>query len=143
MKNNVKSKNVNSNFGYICNWISKTNEYAVRNEDEIYLLTSDGKFNEDKEDIQYEDEYQNYKEEIDSLFEKRKLFFIVLFKNVKLKFYIPYIKNKFYLSIFEKSFLKRLSVNEFTLFSIGFINEFQSNVFKRKKFFKYFTYTTM
>ena len=70
MKNNVKSKNVNSNFGYICNWISKTNEYAVRNEDEIYLLTSDGKFNEDKEDIQYEDEYQNYKEEIDSLFEK-------------------------------------------------------------------------
>ena len=65
---------------------------------------------------------------------KRKLFFIVLFK---------YIKIKIHLFSFENSFSKKLSFNNFTLFSIGFINEFQSNVYKHKKFFRYFTYTTM
>jgi len=92
----------------------------------VDLLLPNVKFNKTKGQIQHKDKYQKFNE--------RKLFFIVLFK---------YIKVKFHLFSFEKSFVKKLSFNNFTLFSIGYINEYQANLYKHKKFFKYFTYTTM
>ena len=113
------------------NKLKNTNVDCSIWEDETYLLLPKFKFDEK---FQHEDENQSYKEEIESLFEKRKLFFIVLFK---------YIKVKFYLFSFEKSFVKKLSINNFTLFSIGYINEYQANVYKHKKFFKYLVYTTI
>lgn len=117
---NRKSKN----FSHVYDWNIETSNWSIYDENEVDLLLPNVKLNKAKVQIQHK--YQNFNE--------RKLFFIVLFK---------YIKVKFYLFFFEKSFIKKLSINNFTLFSIGYINEYQPNVYKHKKFFKYFIYTTM
>jgi len=107
----------------------------VLEENETDLLLQDDNLDEYEKQIRYKNENQVYKEEIEEKYKpKKKLFFIVLFK---------YIKVKFHLFSFEKSFVKKLSIDNFTLFSIGYINEHHLNLYKHKKFFKYFTYTTI
>ena len=104
-------------------------------ENETDLLLPDDKLDEYEKQIRYKNENQVYKEEIEEKYKpKKKLFFIVFFKCIKVKFYLFF---------FEKSFVKKISINNFTIFSIGYINEHHLILYKHKKFFKYFTYTTI
>ena len=123
---NRKSKNLNNYSGNIYDWNIETSNWVVYDENEVDLLLPNVKFNKTKEQIQHKDKYQK--------FNKRKLFFIVLFKCIKVKFH---------LFSFKKSFVKKLSINNFTLFSIGYIDKHHLNVYKTKSVFKYFTYTTI
>jgi len=97
------------------------------NENDLLILKENSNKNGNQH---FKDWNDKPKEEI----RKRKLFFIVLFK---------YIKIKIHLFSFENSFFKKLSFNNFTLFSIGYINMYQLNIYKAKTFFSHFTYTTI